>query len=371
MKKRGAALLLSVLLLLQMAVPPARAAKQVCFVAAGENILTLSDDTMPFWHNGYLYISSTVFTGVARDSLNISRAYNKTMSQVVLYSDGKALLFDTDVRYTEDADGNIFYPGVVQRNGNLWVPAATVAKFFGLQYSFMSVPQGHMVWLRRPDSLQISESQFADAATFAMTEKYNEYIRTTMPEPETEEPPEVKPELTGKVLYLCLQAGEDTAAMLDALERMDQYAACFCDLEFLAEQGDLLRRMTATGQAIGLLADAKHPELTVEEQLEEGNRLLEQATCGRTRLARVENGTEQDEEAAKENGYRCLRENLDRSGYSLRNGTQAENLRQRLENRRSGTVVWLGEEVSATGFRAFLTYANEAEDHCLIWRETI
>ena len=373
MKKRGMMLILCALLLFQLAMPSAAAAKQVCFVATGENILTLTDDTMPFWYNGYLYVSSSIFTGVARDSLNISRVYNKTMSQVVLYSEGNALLFDMNMRYAQDVEGNIYRPGGVRRNGNLYVPASVVAEFFGLQYSFIEVPRGHLVWLRRPDSLQIQDTLFADAASFAMEEKYSEYIKaqeaTAPQEPDVEEPV-VVPEITGKVMYLCIRAGEDTKVLLDVLDRYDAQAAFFCDLEFLETEGGLLRRMTATGQAIGLLVDAADPERTVEEQLELGNQILERATCGRTRLVQVENGREQDVEAAKAAGYRCLDADLDRSGYSLRTQTHAENLRQRLTNRRSGVVVWLGDTVGGTGLRAFLGAATEAEDRCLAWTET-
>ena len=54
MKKRGAALLFCLLLVLQLAVP-VRAAGSVYFVAAEASVLPLTDATMPFWSGGYLY----------------------------------------------------------------------------------------------------------------------------------------------------------------------------------------------------------------------------------------------------------------------------------------------------------------------------
>lgn len=372
MKKRGVALLLCLMLLVQMAMPQAEAAKQVCFVAAGENILTLTDDTMPFWYNGYLYVSASIFTGVARDSLDISRVYNKTMTQVVLYCEGDALLFDINTRYAQDVDGNIYRPGGVVRNGNLYVPAAVVAEFFGLQYSFINVPRGYLVWLRRPDSLQIQDSLFADAASFAMEEKYSEYIKSKETEQEAAPEPELPaaPVITDRVMYLCFRAGEDTLMLLDVLDRYDAQAAFFCTPEFLETEGALLRRMTATGQAIGLLVDAEDPDQTVEEQLEAGNQTLEAATCGRTRLVRIENAGEKELETAQKAGYCCLNEDLNRSGYFLRTQSHADDLRQRLANRRTGVTVWLGDSANGTGLRAFLAAAEEAEDRCLAWKET-
>ena len=56
MKKRWAMGLLCCLLLFQLAFP-AKAAGSVYFVAAEESVLPVTDATMPFWANGYLYLS--------------------------------------------------------------------------------------------------------------------------------------------------------------------------------------------------------------------------------------------------------------------------------------------------------------------------
>lgn len=78
--------------------------------------------------------------------------------------------------------------------------------------------------------------------------------------------------------------GETVEALLDELDRKGDKAAFFCTEEFLAQEGDLLRRMMATGQAVGLAVDASDPERTVTEQLSASNELLYQATCTKTRL---------------------------------------------------------------------------------------
>ncbi len=49
MKRRAAALLLGLLLVLQLALPPVRAEERVYFTAVGGYVLPLSDNTMPFW----------------------------------------------------------------------------------------------------------------------------------------------------------------------------------------------------------------------------------------------------------------------------------------------------------------------------------
>ncbi len=73
MKRRAAALLFCLLLVFQLSLPPARAAERVYFTAVGSYVLPLSDNTMPFWSGGYVYIPSSIFTGAAREALGISQ----------------------------------------------------------------------------------------------------------------------------------------------------------------------------------------------------------------------------------------------------------------------------------------------------------
>ena len=140
-------------------------------------------------------------------------------------------------------------------------------------------------------------------------------------------------------------------------------------MEFLRDHGDLLRRMTATGQTIGLVADAGKTDQSVAEQLEEGNRLLELATCGKTRFAYIRNGSDADKQSAEEAGFHCLEPDLDRSGFELRSTGQASALLQKISSQKGDVTVWLGDHVSATGIRAFLLAARNAEDNCLALTE--
>ena len=371
MKRKAAALILCVMLLCQMAVPSAGATETIYFVAAGEYILPVSDSTMPFWHNGYLYVSSSIFTGTTRDALDISSGYDKRSDAVVLYSsETHALAFEVGKGYAQSTEGKNYYPGAIRKGGNIFIPASVAAKFFDLQYSYNSVPRGHLVWLRKTEGIQLPDNIFADAASIAMEERYNEYQKSKGL-PTSESTPSIPSAvIMGKAIYLCLQAGENTSAMLDALARYHSQAAFFCDLEFLETQGALLRRMTATGQAVGILADREHPELTVPEQVARGNELLEQATCGRTRLVRVEHGTQADEEELAQLGYCCLDEDMDRSGYALQTAAHAESLQKRIAARQGHSVVWLKKSASTMGLQNFLRIAAEEDGRCMALTET-
>ena len=386
-KRRWAALALSLLLLFQLAAPPkAQAVNYVYFVAAGENVLPLSDATMPFWSGGYLYIASSIFTGIAREALNIGRSRNDKEKLVVLYSGSRAksLWFEWEKDCAYDVDGNVFYPGAIYRNDEVYVPVSLVARFFDLQYSVNKVNsrvngepiQGDLAWIRKPGNV-LTDKYFMDAASSVITNRYEDYLKDKEKEqeqqgissPGTAQTP-AGVDIEGKRIYLCITGGTDTSVLLDTLDHYSAQAAFFCTPEFMEQQGDLLRRMMATGQTIGILADAGDETQTVEEQLEAGNRALERATFGRTRLVRVENGDEQTLQRLGEEGYRCLEPDIDRSGYGLYSAANANSLLRRVLARKGDNVaVWLADRADALGLRYFLADVKKNEGQCLAWTE--
>ena len=382
MKKKWAAWILCLLLVFQMAGPPsAQAGSYVYFVAVGENIMPLSDKTMPFWKDGYLYIASSIITGSARDALNVSCIRNNSQNRVILYSreEAESLFFDWETNYATDKAGNVYTPGAIYKNGEVFIPAALVARLFDLQYSVSTVNaeadgesiRGELIWLRKPGHV-LSPSVFADAAASgAIPERYADYLKEKKLSEGTEQAnPSDGVEVDGKRIYLCLTAGENTEELLNLLDQYHSRAAFFCTAEFLASEGDLLRRMTVTGHSIGVLADANDPERSVEEQLAEGNRLLEQATCTKTRLVRIQNGDDAVLQTVKAAGYRALDPDLDRTGYQLRGLTNANSLLRSISGQRKDVSVWLADTVGTGGLRAFLSALGNAEGQCLAWTET-
>ena len=381
MKRRAAALMFCFLLAFQLALPSAQAADRVYFTAVSGYVLPLSDNTMPFWSGGYVYIASSIFTGAARESLGISQVFNSDQGRLVLYSGGRSLTYTLSANCALDNDGVAYYPGAIQRNGTVFVPANTVSRYFDLVYSVIEVEHGSMVWLRQQD-YKVSDKLYADAAQYSMNSVYADYIRA-----KESAPPEsgssggsgrpISPAegpdpagLEGKRVALCLQAGSSASTMADALESYDAGAAFFFTPEELERQGGILRRLTAQGQSIGIFVDASDPERTVEEQLEAGNAALFRATCGKTRLAYLQDGGAQALQIAEEAGFRCLRPELDRSGYDLRSASGALELVRRLASWRGDAAVWLGEGASPAGLRAFLSAAKEAGGVCVAYTET-
>lgn len=374
MRRKLAALLLCLLLVFQMSAVPSEAAGTVYFTAVNKNVLSLSDATMPFWSGGYLYVPSTIFTGVGRD-LGVSYYPNIAKQTVLLYVDDtiySSLVFDLNKDYAIDNEGNMYFQKPIQRGGVIFLPISLIARCFGLLYSTVEVDRGYLVWVRNPD-MDMEERYFADAARSRMDYEYSQYLRNQGAAAEETVPEQSEPSVvTGQRVYLSMEAAESAAvsSLLDTLDRYDAQAAFYCTAGFLEEAGDLLRRMSAAGQAIGLIADAAD-DRPVTEQLEAGNRLLSQAASVKTRLAWIRNATAEAVAEAEAAGFCCLTPDLDRSAYPLSSTGAADTLFQRVTSRSGAVTVWLGDGANAAGLGSFLSAAEAADDRCLAMTETV
>ena len=370
MKKRMAAALLCLLLVFQLTAPT-QATGDVYFTAVNKNVLSLSDATMPFWSGGYLYVPSSIFTGVGRD-LGVSYYPNLAKQTVLLYVDDpiySSLVFDLNKDYAIDNEGNMYFQPPIQRGGVTFLPISLIARCFGLVYSVMEVDRGHLVWVRNPD-MDMEERYFADAAKSRMNYEYDQYLRSQGSAAAPAPGGDTGAAVTGKRVYLCTEAADRAAVstLLDTLDRYGAHAAFYCTEEFLASSGDLLRRMSATGQAIGLTADGTDGR-PVTEQLAEANGLLYRAASVKTRLVRIVSGSEEDLAAAEAAGFCPLSPDLDRTDYPLSSAGAAETLLQRVNGQSGAVTVWLGEGTASAGLGAFLSAVSAAR--CLAMTETV
>lgn len=369
--KKWAAMLLCIIMAVQVAFLPSHAAKNVYFTGLEENILPLSDTTMPFWKDNYLYIPSSIFAGMNRTSINVGHSKSSDGSWVALYRGDRALLFKRGEPYGEDQDGKRYFPGAVERNGILFVPAGVVTAFFGLKYSVTNVLHGSLAWIRTPN-FGLTEDVFIDAASSMMAQRYQEYLGSQPQEDPTvpEVPPAIEELISGKRLYLCVRAGENTGDLLDILDRYAGYVTFFCTPEFMAENHDLLRRMTGTGHGVGILAAEGDGLPPVWEQLEAANRELEQAACEKTRLVRVEGCSPETLTELLTDGYCAEISIMEGSGAALMTSSQANDLLRRMTASRKTAVVWLDAAVTTGALATFLSQAARADDPCVPLRET-
>ena len=244
-----------------------------------------------------------------------------------------SLVFDVNKDYAIDNEGNMYFQKAIQRGNVIFLPISLIARCFGLLYSTVEVDRGYLVWVRNTD-MDLEERYFADAAKSRMEYEYNQYVQNQTAAETPAEEPDASGSVTGQRIYLGMEASDDTRvrSLLDTLDRYDSQAAFYCTVDFLETEGDLLRRMSATGQAIGLVVDAADSR-SVTEQLEEGNRLLFQAASVKTRLVWMENTTEEAAAEAEAAGFCCLSPDLDRAAYPLSSTGAADTLLQRVTSR--------------------------------------
>lgn len=368
-KLRRVAALVCTLMLLPGMLPPTRAAGTVYFTAVNETVLELTDASMPFWANGDLYVASSAFSD---KTLGISYSNNRVTQVATLYTSTRVLRFDLDAGTVTDAAGRELYPAARVRNSRVFLPVSLVAETFGLEWSNTQVKQGYVVRLRSEESV-LSDRLFLDAADSLLEYRREQYLQAKIPMEDPVKPPEEPddpPKPEQRVVYLCFRVGEDTEDLLTVLDGAGASAAVFFEKDQIAQYAPLIRRMAATGHAVGIMADADAPE-SAAEQLREANGLLWRAAGIKTRLCRLENASGADRTAARNEGVCCLRASVDRSSRGLRDASAAASLYSIVHSRGSdGVTVWLAENIAEAGLRAFLATAAESGDRLAALTET-
>ncbi len=363
MKKRRMAFALALLLAVQLLCLPSASAEQVYFTAVNETVLELTESSMPFWSGGYLYVASTVFSG--SDELGFSSSRNQAKQTLVFWmpsQENNALVFDLAAGTVTDGRGEAKYPGALVRGSTIFVPVGLMAASFGLSYTNTPVSNGYLVRVRNSRSV-LSDAVFADAAASQMAARYEQYRQSKTAAAETEPVQPDEADESGRRVYLCIQA-DDAGQVETLLNVLNQYhcqATFYCTESFLKSGGDLLRRMEATGQGIGLLAEN-------EAEAQRLNRLLFAAVSTKTRLVR--SGADENRGALTEAGLYPLQADLDRERQGLRGSGAANALLERVTGRSGSSVVWLGTRVTAAGLGSFLGAARGKEDRMLALTET-
>lgn len=362
MQKRFAAAVLAVAMLLTLC-PAAVADNLVYFTAVDERVLDLNDSTMPFWFGGYLYVAATVF----RES-GVGYSYNIVSQTLVLYDSNRSLVFDVSTGSGTDGQGELYDHVCVTRGGVTFVAASPVASYFDRTYSNTRVDHGYLIRVRSSSAV-LPDSMFVETATYQLESKYQQYQRqTTADQTPDENTGDTEPEqpaedtTAGESMYLCFLAEDENkvSQWLDALENRGAHAAFYFTEEALTRCGDQLRRLTASGCAIGLALTSAGD--SAEEQLDRMNQILFAAAGVKTRMVYA---ADADVPSLQLAGYCPLTPRIDRSKYGLTSPGGASSLLKQIGNRRGAVSVWLGSNVTAGALKTLLSSAGADGDRLL------
>ena len=261
--RRGAAWALALAILLS---PPAARAvlSDVYFTAVNDQLLELSDETMPFFSGGVLYVSSRLFEGT---DLGVSYVRDTNSGLAMLYTTNTKvdLRFDLEEQVAYDRQGNFYSGRAIERNGVIFFPLDLVCKRFGLNHTYNLTDTVPLIRVTSASAI-LDDSFFIDAASTQMADRYAEYERAVTAVPDqggTTAPPEQKPGPTvpqpphtpetpvhaaeGQKVYLLFSCRAEEARSV--MERLGDVQATFLLTAEEMEDADLLRGLVAQGHA--------------------------------------------------------------------------------------------------------------------------
>lgn len=342
-RKRLLSLLLSVLMLCTLLPPRASAAPTLYFTAVNDRMCDLSDETMPFWQNGLLYVAGATVDGP--DDLGIRYSYNQEKSVAILYKGQRVLYCDLTAGTMENNRTGEQYTGSpIVRSGMVFFPITALAKMFDLKYSSTKIAYGYLLRIR-DDNAVLSDEYFIDAATDPIQKRYAQYERAhAAAEQENETPAQVETPVRRDDLtvYLLLPAanGSMLTQLLSTLENYQSHATLLLTPELLESAGDGVRRAAATGNAVALRIDAATAAEALA-QIERGNDALWRAASLRTRLVYLESADKTLRAAVVGAGYCPI--TINTSDFT-RSGTHWADTALKWAGRSTSVRLYLGAE---------------------------
>lgn len=251
---------------------PVSAAGDVYFSVVNDSMITLSDSTMPVWSGGVLYVPHSVFDGTNSTGIGfgLNFSYNRDTGIASLFTTQQILTFDLNRGISYDyISGTPLKGRAILRNGRPYLPVGQVCSFFGLSYSVIAIPEGHIVRVKN-SAVSLSDAAFVDAASNLISRYLREYSQSQQSPPTpgirpptssgTDAPLQEEPEDTGNTLVYLGFRCDDTqglAQVLDALERKQQNRRVFLPADGLEREDDLLYRILGSGHSVGLLAEGE------------------------------------------------------------------------------------------------------------------
>ncbi len=379
--RRAGALVCALAMALSLSVFPGRAAAtDVFFTVINDDPMELSQETMPFWSGGRLYVSNAIFDGSYGDALGITCSYSTIKQTAVIYTIRVALFFElSGAGAAYDNQGRIYSERAIVRGSYVFFPVDLIADVFDLTFTYLRVDPAPVIRLKN-SSARLSDTVFLDAASGLMNERYRTYLASLAPAPSTEpetpdtsEEPETPPPTVygGQRVYLIFTVTDTESAqrLLATLNAAGKQAAFLFSEEQLQSGRDLVRAVVGGGHAVGFLVDDRD----AAGQLERCGDLLWEAARASTRLVWLEESQSALAAGLEEAGYCVMDCRLDYSGAPLTSASRASTLYARISSLNiSDLPVFLGQDRENTaGLSRLLTSLDSSDCRVIAYRETL
>lgn len=342
--KRALCLALALLLLVKAAPLPAGAAGSVCFLAANEKLFPLSDETMPFWSNGSLYVPHILMD---EDELGVHYSRNTEKQMFIAYNLRRgSLTFDLAAGTIETNTRRIIPGSALVRGGIVFLPVNALCDFFGLYYVYTRVTYGYLLRVTTPSDT-FSNERFIDAAAVSMAQRLAQYEKAQTPDespPSASQSDETPPDTARRTVYLAVEstAPEHTLPLLETA-LPGRVAFLFAPQSFPGS-GDLLRQLAARGGTIALHVDASAGAGEALRQIEMCNRALWEAAAVKTRVVLLDGADDETARAVEDAGYCPLRFALDYRAGLPSVSRASSRILSSADSNRGVCRVFLGED---------------------------
>lgn len=320
--KRGAALALWALVLLSAAsgVQGAQSSR-VYFMAVNDQLLELSEDTMPAMVDGVLYVPYTMLSANATGvNLGVYATYSAAAGRVLVFSSRRQLVFDLQSNMTYDMNGSFYAERAILRNSTVYIPIARVCDVFrgDIYYTVSRVEYGYLVRVRN-SAAELGDEAFIDAASNMMRnylDRYEQSRPDDEPTPSASDPTiSTPPQVSGNEAWIYLaftlsEEGGTADQVLSALSARGEQAVFFLTPDQLAGEDDLVRQLLGSGHQVGVRLTAGSVSGALEELSAAEETMAAVAHC-RLGLVLAE-GLDEDETAEVERaGYVCWQTTVD------------------------------------------------------------
>ncbi len=257
-KKRILTAVIALCAALTLMTPGVQAAGTVYFVGVNDTLVPLSDQTIPRYYGGELYLPYNIFTYKADDTgLGVFCAASSDL--VMLYTSGRRLKFDMVGATVTDQD-NILYNTYTAKaaNGTVYLPAELIKSFFGLSINVISSEPATVIRIKSTSAVY-NDPTFVGTYKNAMQTAYNAYLGITSSDApsSTASVPPVIQSFENVTVYLSFHdfTADRLALLLDILDTAEFKCAFFVGANEIAENADLLRRAAGSGHAVGIRLD--------------------------------------------------------------------------------------------------------------------
>lgn len=361
--KKWFGLLLTLTILVGLLCPFSAQAAGVIFTALNDTVPPLSNEGMPVWSGGTLYVPHQTFnsneTGIDMD---IYTSYSRTENTVTVYDARHILVFDLDTGACwSDLTGETYPERAMVRNGQPYLPVRTVCSHFGMEYSYLDTKYGDLLRIK-DENVVLPDNRFVEAASNLMERRLREYnqvpeptvsVQPATPQYPTQNEEQPGPEVETYLAFRCEQI-EELENILTLLRSASVRAMFYLPPELLAQYPEQVLSLLGSGHSVGILAQGETAEETLS-LLDQGSWALEELLCLRTTNALVPKA---QMSVVEEQGWVCWESTLDLAPNDATGANYfARTTLARLEGRTWRTYLTL--EANPNTVRVLLTLLRE------------